>query len=365
MRNIQVFCALRDDPELADGQGFTYNHHVDIACWKGWLYVAWDNGRKDEDTWPAREVYSTSTDGISWTRPAELFPMGISNPLRMYFYHAANGHMLAIACARIVRGKITNATEGGVVVRELLADHTLGPVYTLIKSPAAPAGVPLFANSDDKAFADACRQLLADHTFLEQQDYGALLNDQKMKPYENASSDFGKAFCFFHRQDGTLVGIGKKGWVVQSSDNGITWSNATKLQQFTAGTAKEWIQRTIDGRFAWAHDPFPVNRYPLAVLTGDDGITFRDMRIVHGEARASDTPEPIKTLARNTSAESQNGTPIAREPIPRSGSPTASTRKTSGSAESPFQSNPLEPAGTFTHPNGRMSPSMNRKLINS
>ncbi len=283
VRNIQVFRASRDEPELTDDQGFTYNHHVDIACWKGWLYVAWDNGQKDEDTWPAREVYSISTDGVSWTRPAELFPMGLSNPLRMYFYHAANGHMLAIAVRRVVHGKITDATGGGLVVRELLADHTLGPVSTLIKSPAAATGPPFFVDSNDKAFAEACGQLLADHTFLEQQDYGALLNDQRMKPYDGAPSDFGKAFCFFHRKDGTLVGIGKKGWVVQSSDNGITWSNATKLQQFTAGTAKEWIQRTIDGRFAWAHDPFPVNRFPLAILTGNDGITFRDMRIVHGE----------------------------------------------------------------------------------
>jgi hypothetical protein len=104
-----------------------------------------------------------------------------------------------------------------------------------------------------------------------------------MKPYDGAASDFGKAFCFFHRKDGMLVGICKKGWVVQSLDNGLTWLAAAKLQQFTAGTAKEWIQRTSDGRFAWAHDPFPVNRFPLAVLGGDDGITFGGMRIVHGE----------------------------------------------------------------------------------
>ncbi|MGA2443529.1 MAG: hypothetical protein ABSH08_21460, partial [Tepidisphaeraceae bacterium] len=174
VRNYQVFRASRADPQITDGQGFTYNHHVDIACGAGGLYVAWDNGQKDEDTWPAREVYSTSSDGVAWTRPAELFPMGTSNPLRMDFYHAANGHMLAIAARRIVRGKITNATEGGVVVRELLADHTLGAVYMLIKSPAAPGGPPFFADCKDPAFAQACGQLLADHTFLEQQDRGAL-----------------------------------------------------------------------------------------------------------------------------------------------------------------------------------------------
>jgi hypothetical protein len=104
-----------------------------------------------------------------------------------------------------------------------------------------------------------------------------------MKPYDGAPSDFGKAFCFFHRPDGTLVGIGKKGWVVQSTDNGLTWSPAVKLQQFSAGTAKEWIQRTLDGRYAWAHDPFPVNRFPLAILTGNDGVTFKNTRVVHAE----------------------------------------------------------------------------------
>jgi hypothetical protein len=190
---------------------------------------------------------------------------------------------LAIAARRVVFGKITDVGEGGVVVRELLADHTLGPVWALIKSSAGHGGPPFFADSKDKAFVQACGQLLADHTFLEQQDYGELLGDHRMKPYNDAESDFGKAFCFFHRKDDTLVGIGKKGWVVESKDNGLTWSEPNKLQQFAAGTAKEWIQKTSDGRFVWAHDPFPIDRFPLAILSGDDGITFRDMRIVHGE----------------------------------------------------------------------------------
>jgi hypothetical protein len=285
VKNIQVFRASRAAADLTDGKGWTYNHHVDIACWAGRLYVAWDNGEKDEDTWPAREVFSTSVDGITWSRPAELFPLGVSNPLRMDFYHAANGGMLAIAAHRVVHGKVTDPVQGGVVVREILADHSLGPVHLLIKSSTnvAPDDPPLFSESTDKPFVQACEQLLADHTFLEQQDFGALLKDQRMKPYDGAAKDFGRAFCFFRRKDGTLVGICKKGWVVQSTDNGTTWQDAQQLQQFKAGTAKEWIEQTADGRFAWAHDPFPAERYPLVILSGDDGITFGDMRVVHGE----------------------------------------------------------------------------------
>src|SRR3954470_16330533 len=86
--NVQVFRASRAAADLTDGKGWTYHHHVDMACWKGRLYVAWDSCAKDEDVWPSRELYSTSTDGVNWTEPRELFTQGVSAALRMYFYHA-------------------------------------------------------------------------------------------------------------------------------------------------------------------------------------------------------------------------------------------------------------------------------------
>src|SRR5262245_58801487 len=54
--NLQVFRASRAAPELTDGKGWTYHHHVDLAVWKGWLYLAWDSCEKDEDVWPSREL---------------------------------------------------------------------------------------------------------------------------------------------------------------------------------------------------------------------------------------------------------------------------------------------------------------------
>ena len=41
VKNVQVFRASRDALDLADGKGWTYNHHMDMASWKGRLYVAW------------------------------------------------------------------------------------------------------------------------------------------------------------------------------------------------------------------------------------------------------------------------------------------------------------------------------------
>jgi len=77
-----VFRATKDAPQLADGNGWTYHHHVDLAAWRGRLYLAWNSCEKDEDIWPSRELLATSVDGATWSQPIELFPQGISTPLR-------------------------------------------------------------------------------------------------------------------------------------------------------------------------------------------------------------------------------------------------------------------------------------------
>jgi hypothetical protein len=51
-----------------------------------------------------------------------------------------------------------------------------------------------------------------------------------------------------------------------------------------AGTGKIWGQRTPDGRYALIYPPQnPGPRFPMVVTTSDDGISFRDMRVIHGE----------------------------------------------------------------------------------
>jgi hypothetical protein len=288
VRNYQVFRASRDVPEITDGKGWTYNHHMDLAHWRGRLYVAWTNGEKDEDVWPSREVYSTSEDGVTWTPPNELFPKGVSTSLRMYFFHAPNGRMLAIAGLRWSQEKLKEELKRGAVVREIKPDHTLGDVFTLISDARVTNAPPLFSTSPDKDFVQACEQLLANRPFLETQDYGVLLGDRKMKWHDVAASDrrmrtFGKAFSFFHRADGALVGICKRGWTIVSTDEGENWSQPVIPESLVTNNAKVWGTRTPDGRFALVFNPKQEDRFPLALITGDDGITFNTMRIVHGE----------------------------------------------------------------------------------
>jgi hypothetical protein len=93
----------------------------------------------------------------------------------------------------------------------------------------------------------------------------------------------GKAFSFFRRPDKTLVGICKMGFVTTSTDNGESWAQPLVPQTLITGKAKVWSQRTADGRYVLVYNPSRGNRYPLIAVTGDDGVHFSNMRLIHGE----------------------------------------------------------------------------------
>jgi hypothetical protein len=295
VHNFQIFRATKDLPAHSDQLGYTYHHHVDMACWKSRLYVAWNSCEKDEDVWPSRELYSTSDDGSTWTSPAELFPQGISTALRMYFYHASNGRMLAIAGLRTNHDDTDENLKTGLVVREIRSDQALGEVFTLQADQSITVAAPRFDESRDDGFKQACQQLLSDRIFLEQQDRGRLLGQRKMEwhdasswpngkvPGDNEKWTAGKAYSFFQRPDHTWIGISKMGWTTTSQDDGTTWTQPSVPHTLITGKAKVWSQRTPDGRYALVYNPSKSNRYPLVVVTSRDGINFGEMRVIQGE----------------------------------------------------------------------------------
>lgn len=288
--------ANRENPKKAEGYGYTYQHHQDIAAWHGLLYVGWNTCKIDEDEWPSRELYSTSANGKDWTKPVEMFPQGISTPLRMYFFLSPNGRMLMIAGLRENNESLSERDKSGIVVREIYADHTLGEVYILRYVKEKAENQPtVFETSEDKGFVEACHQLLADHLYLSQQDYGNLLDQEhRMQWFDpknwqdddllrDIATDFGKAMCFFKRQDGTLVAVSKRRWVTTSADSGKTWAQPIRPKSLITGGGKVWGQKISDGRYVLIYNPDIDKRWPLAMLTSNDGITFSNPMSINGE----------------------------------------------------------------------------------
>ena len=286
--NLQLFRSTRDNAEIADGDGWTYAHHMDLAIWKGKYYAAWNMTLKDEDRLPSKVVYATSPDGITWTNPVDLFPRESAWACRFYFFRASNDRMLSFCVAKNNASEISEDMKSILQVREIKSNHQLGPVYILVNPSKGTA--PLFETSKDKGFVTACREAVSNNMLLEQQDYGVFLGDRKMvwhektPPYKG-SFKFGKAFCFYHRADGKIVGLSKMGFATTSDDNGKKWSEPLLPTSLTAGSAKVWGQKTNDDRYVLAYNPDPnrSKRFPLVVVQGDDGSHFKEMRVVHGE----------------------------------------------------------------------------------
>ncbi len=298
VQNIQLSRANRKHPPSFPGDpenhlGWTYQHHIGIGCWKGQLYAVWDMTHKDEDIPPCHVVYSTSTDGFTWSKPRDLFPYGQAYNLRFYFYQASNDRMLTFACGAYPTDDIRESEKDTLLVREITTDHRLGRVYTLIKpGPNYPA---FYEQCEDTGFVSACREAVNNRPLLEQQDYGVFLGKRRMKWHDEKHWPggklggvgdfwvFGKALCFFHRKDGTLVGLCKMGFATQSTDEGKTWSLPVVPKGVVGGSGKLWAQKTPDGRYAMIYIPQRSQRYPMAVTTSDDCITFGNMRVIHGE----------------------------------------------------------------------------------
>jgi len=325
--HYQAFRANRTNPSEGGDVGWTYNHQPYLAYWNGHFYLQYLSNLVDEHNPPGRTLVMTSEDGRIWSQPKVVFPKyrlpeikkgehkapayvpaGTYSVMhqRMGFYVAPNGRLLELAfygyCATPKHSP--NTGNGlGRVVREIRKDGTFGPIYFIRYNRHAGwnesnTDYPFYKESNDKGFIEACESLLADKLMTLQwweedraEDGFYTINPGRVKGAFNftttmvSSRGAGKAFCYFHRPDGVVVGIWKNQWSALSGDDGKTWTPITKSPTLMVCGAKVWGQRTDDGRYALVYDHTFVrgNRFPMVVMSSDDGHDFDNMLCLQGE----------------------------------------------------------------------------------
>ena len=323
VHSYQAFRANRTTPSEGGDQGWTYNHQPYLAYWNGKFYYQYLSDLIAEHDPPGRTLLMTSVDGRSWTDPLVVFPeyelpeiagdgyiiaAGTKAVMhqRMGFYVAPNGRLLTSGfygyCA--TPGHSPNAGNGlGRVIREIYADGTFGPIYFIRYNRHAGfdetnTRYPLYKTSKDKDFVEACDALLADKLITLQwweEDRGKD-GFYTIDPSEVAGADYfaadvvtsrgaGKAFCFYTRPDGAVVGLWKNQYSAVSADRGQSWSKIALNKTLWTCGAKTWGQRTEDGRYAIVHNQSATrrNRFPMVAITGDDGHLFNTMLCLNGE----------------------------------------------------------------------------------
>ena len=309
--NVQVVRANRAHPELADGVGNTYNHAPNITWWRGQFYLAYLSNPVHEHMGAGQTFLCTSPDALHWSRPRPLFepyPLDLSldnGPhidlfeegeayacmhQRMNFYIAPDGRLLALGFYGLSPEVFTMPCQGngiGRVVREIYLDGALGPVYMALYSTRCgynrdTCRFPFYQDSPDPGFVAAVDSLLQDKLTTLQ-----WWEENRDWPEEDffAIRGAGEAFNYYQLPDGQLVGLWKKSRVSISEDGGKTWAPVKLSPSLVMSGGKIWGERTADGRYALCYNPNTdsCHRWPLAIVTGEDGMVFRDMLCVHGE----------------------------------------------------------------------------------
>lgn len=326
VHHYQVYRANRARPLPGDTAGWTYNHQPFLAYWNGTFYVQYLSDLFQEHTPPGKTLIVTSNDGRHWGQPRVAFPeytlpeinyqgfhvkAGTKSVMhqRMGFYLAPNGILLTSAFYSYCPTPRTSPNAGtglGRVVREIKADGTFGPIYFIRYNRHAGwnesnTNYPFYKTSSDKEFLEACDSLLANKLITLQwweedraNDGFYVINPGDVKNAAYFSKDIvtskgaGKAFNFFHRPDGVVVGLWKNQYSALSPDNGKSWAKIGQNKTLMTDGAKTWGQRTDDGRYVIVHNQSATfrNRFPMTSITSEDGHVFNDLLCLRSDIPA-------------------------------------------------------------------------------
>jgi len=303
VHNIQTFRANREHPALAEDFGWTYNHAPMLAYWNKKFYVEYLSDELGESIPPGQTLLQSSADGYNWTKPEVAFPIyripdgtkkeghpGIAKDLdavmhqRMGFYVSKKNVFLVLGFYAISFDAKDDPNDGkgiGRAVREVQADGKLGPIYFIRYNPnwnETNTRYPFYTKSKNKAFIEACSELLGNKLMTQQWNEEADRKD----PTITLQKQY-KAFSYYHLPDGRVVGLWKNALTAISGDNGNSWpENATRAPGFVNSNAKIWGQKTADGNYATVYNPSEY-RWPLAISTSKNGLDYTNLLLVNGE----------------------------------------------------------------------------------
>ena len=288
----------RTHPDWVEGSGWTYSHASNLCYWYHTFYQQYLSNPVDEHIAPGQTLLVTSKDGRTWEKPVVLFPPyqapdGVTTPegyqgymmhQRMGFYVTKDNRLLTLAFYGHAEDPFG---PGGIgrVVREIYKDGTFGPIYFIRYSShthwnETNTAFPFYKSAKDPEFIRACDELLANKLMVAQwwdEDKGL----DGFYGFKRA----GSALSWFHRKDGAVVALWKRSICGQSFDKGATFSDPVQVPTLVMAGGKVWGQATEDGRYAMVYNPIEMDehRYPLVVVSGDDGILYDHMAIVQGE----------------------------------------------------------------------------------
>ncbi len=277
----------------ATAEGYKFCHHANISVFKDRLYAMWSNGIEHEDYNGQRVLYSTSENGLDWSKPSVLAPDpdGLEGPGK------------CVATGFLGWGEVLMA------------------YYTVVIGDPGSTSFRLYARSSKDGVAWSEEREVATGSFLEPpralQSGDLLLNGQSdLKQPRLLYSQKGDGISgwldgnlpetadlrypeptWFQRRDGTVVMLfrseNSNPWLYASTsrDDGRSWT-LPRPTNFADATARSFAGNLPDGSAFILNNPnqspgsvydFIGRRIPLTISLSRDGISFDHAFVVRGE----------------------------------------------------------------------------------
>ncbi|MFD5224265.1 exo-alpha-sialidase [Microbacterium sp. NPDC058342] len=274
----------------------SYNHHNQIAKFRGRYYYAWSNGFRNEEDAGQKVLIADSDDALNWSDPRIVLDVeeGSQWANNCVAMHATDDFLYVV-----IMSEETEHDETVTGMRRIRPDNAYMDVYRsadgisfekafsygstikwIFEAPRLTAegrllcvcttmdGVPaiLLWPGDD---------ILAEPEFI------------RVEPPQGASFPYGES-TWYQLDDGRIVvfwrdeGASCYAYVNFSEDGGRTWTQPM-ITDIPDSMSRLYAGRLTDGRYYLVNNAIPtlLDRMPLTLMLSDDGLTFDKVYMIN------------------------------------------------------------------------------------
>ncbi|NOY80041.1 MAG: hypothetical protein GXP31_03450 [Kiritimatiellaeota bacterium] len=278
----------------------SYNHHSQLAKFKGRYYLAWSNGIVDEEAAGQRILIATSDDGVHWSEPV-CVAGGRDDPVVAHNCIALRATKDRLYVVGMKEDTTRDATVPGM--------RRIDPESHEVNVYASEDGVcweKVFTFTDRLKWVFEAPRATADGHLMcvaALKDGAAILRWPGLdlcahpevisvpQPY-GARFPYGEG-TWYQTDDGRIIvfwrdeGQSCRTWVNLSRDGGRTFTPPA-MSDIPDSMSRLSAGRLVDGRYYLCNNAFPtlLNRLHLFLLLSDDGYVFNKVYLIADDPTA-------------------------------------------------------------------------------
>lgn len=288
--------ARRSVVYYGNAENGSYNHHNQIAKFRGEYYFAWSNGFRNEEDAGQKVLIASSPDGRTWSDPSIVVDV---EPDSQWAHNCVAMHATDDMLYIVVMTEETEHDETVTGMRRINPDTAYVDLYGssdgrtfekvlsygsrikwIFEAPRLTAEGRLLCVCTTRTEGPAILLWPGDDLLAEPEFIKVPEPEGAWFPYGESTwyqLDSGRIMVFW-RDEGSSCRV----YVNHSDDGGRSWSEPI-LSDIPDSMSRLYAGRLSDGRYFLVNNAIGtlLDRRPLMLLLSDDGVEFNDVYMIN------------------------------------------------------------------------------------